>query len=450
MTPALEPELETHLLRAALLAVFTLGTEKDATQVQDLLRVLPDILDAMLGNLLAESPGTDRLHYILEHINYWIMSRVSRERTRAIRSSMALLRSTITLPEFSNSAKFPRMGHHVSQLALFVSDPSMDISQRAREGVYRLYQLLLHQRGLTIHEAEDLWVWDWHQDSRLLGYKTTARVGEVFGKFFSEGQRRFFLQTAVLAIHHPLLHVSQAGLLLTYSLLGKGQQLMGDKVSSCIRLRRLGQGPGLIPILRPFAGLAARSLVGNEGSVPASHTDISCSQPSSGNSEDRSPHPVKPSNMGLIEAQMEDPMHLLEEQIFPGGGKAGLRGSGCRGWMLSEPLPRLVQQHALVAGGDQPLRQREWQQADLTFKKEDTEVLEVPFLETGPKNTTNMEQASVTMAAELKNHPLEGLKPLQTPGEGTPECRRLHSSASSRQVLEVVSCYGNTATQPTE
>ncbi|XP_043372049.1 protein MROH8-like [Dermochelys coriacea] len=173
MTPALEPELETHLLRAALHAVFTLGTEKATTQVQDLHRVLPDLLDAMLGNLLAESPDTNRFHYILE-----------------------------------NSAQFPRMGHHVAQLALFVGDPAKDISRQARETVYWLYQLLLHQRGLTIHEAEDLWVWDWHQDSRLLGYKNTARVGEVFGKFFSEGQRRFFLGTALLAIHHPLLCVS--------------------------------------------------------------------------------------------------------------------------------------------------------------------------------------------------------------------------------------------------
>ncbi|XP_065423821.1 uncharacterized protein LOC135975710 isoform X2 [Chrysemys picta bellii] len=112
MTPAVEPELETHLLRAALHAVFTLGMEKDTTQVQDLPRVLPDLLDAMLGNLLAESPDTDRLQYILE-----------------------------------NSAEFPRMGHHMAQLALSVSDPAKDISRQAREGVYRLYQLLLHQRG---------------------------------------------------------------------------------------------------------------------------------------------------------------------------------------------------------------------------------------------------------------------------------------------------------------
>ncbi|XP_034637673.1 maestro heat-like repeat-containing protein family member 1 isoform X3 [Trachemys scripta elegans] len=147
MTPALEPELETHLLRAALHAVFTLGMEKDTTQVQDLPRVLPDLLDTMLGNLLAESPDTDRLQYILEHINYWIVSRVPRERARAVKSSTALLRFTITLPEFDNSAEFPRMGHHMAQLALSVSDPAKDISRQAREGVYQLYHLLLHQRG---------------------------------------------------------------------------------------------------------------------------------------------------------------------------------------------------------------------------------------------------------------------------------------------------------------
>ncbi|CAM2117278.1 unnamed protein product [Caretta caretta] len=53
-------------------------------------------------------------------------------------------------------------------------------------------------------------------------------ITPVFGNFFSEGQRRFFICTAVLAIHGSLLRVSLAGLLLAYSLLGEAQQLMGD------------------------------------------------------------------------------------------------------------------------------------------------------------------------------------------------------------------------------
>ncbi|XP_044863861.1 maestro heat-like repeat-containing protein family member 1 [Mauremys mutica] len=142
MKPALEPELEIHLMQAALHAVFTLGTEKDTTQVQALHKIMPELPDAMLGNLLTESPETDMLHYILEYVNFWIMSRVSQERARAIKSSTALLR--YTLPEFDNPAEFPRMGHHVAQLALFISDPAKDISRQPREGIYRLYQLLLH------------------------------------------------------------------------------------------------------------------------------------------------------------------------------------------------------------------------------------------------------------------------------------------------------------------
>ncbi|XP_043399874.1 uncharacterized protein LOC122465236 isoform X1 [Chelonia mydas] len=132
MTAALEPELETHLLRAAPHAGFILGTEKDITHLQDLHRVLPNLMDAMLGNLLVESPDTDRLHDILEPMNYWIMSRVSQERARAIRSSTALLRFTITLPELDKAAEFPRMSHHVAELALFISDPAKDMSRQAR------------------------------------------------------------------------------------------------------------------------------------------------------------------------------------------------------------------------------------------------------------------------------------------------------------------------------
>lgn len=67
----------------------------------------------------------------------------------------------------------------------------------------------------------------------------------------------------MLAIHDPLLRVSQAGLVLTYSILGEADQLMGAEVRSWIRLRRLGRGPGPFtcrpwkwtPILLPFAGL---------------------------------------------------------------------------------------------------------------------------------------------------------------------------------------------------
>ncbi|XP_044877967.1 maestro heat-like repeat-containing protein family member 7 [Mauremys mutica] len=175
--PAFEPDLETHLLRAALRSVFTLGTEKDTINSQALHKVMPELLDTMLGNPLAESPDADRLHSILEHVNLWVVSRVSQERARAVRSSTALLRYAVTLPEFDLSAEFPRLGHHVTQLALFVSDPDQDISRQAREGTYRLYQLLLQQRGLSIQEAEDLWCYDWHREAGSWAIKTQPGWG---------------------------------------------------------------------------------------------------------------------------------------------------------------------------------------------------------------------------------------------------------------------------------
>ncbi|XP_039350156.1 uncharacterized protein LOC120374478 [Mauremys reevesii] len=128
MKPALEPELESRLLQAALGSVFTLGTETDATDIQALHKVMPELLDAVLGNLL------------------------------------------------------------------------------------------------------------------------------VFGKFFSAGQRKCFLKTAVPAIYNPLLCISQAGLLLTYAILGEAEQLLGytledttAKVMGQLRsIRQLHQVPEVL------------------------------------------------------------------------------------------------------------------------------------------------------------------------------------------------------------
>ncbi|KAM9120731.1 cytosolic phospholipase A2 gamma-like [Pangshura tecta] len=68
MNPALEPDLESRLLQAALGSVFTLGTKMDAIDILALQKVMPELLDAVLGNMQAESPAADRLHSILEHV----------------------------------------------------------------------------------------------------------------------------------------------------------------------------------------------------------------------------------------------------------------------------------------------------------------------------------------------------------------------------------------------
>ncbi|XP_037744828.2 maestro heat-like repeat family member 5 [Chelonia mydas] len=229
LKPPLALELESRLLRALLYTIFTMGTGQDTTHFQALHNTYLESLDSMLGGLLAETPTTDKLQHLLEHLHFWLDSRNTQERARAIRSSAALLRFATSLSGFDTSSDFPKAGNFVLQLGLCISDPADDISRQARDGIYWLQRLLLQRRGLNIREESDLWCRDGLQDTERLAYRNMARVGEVFGEIFTEGQKRSFLQAALLAIHDPEIRVSQAGLVLTYSILGEAGQLIGNE-----------------------------------------------------------------------------------------------------------------------------------------------------------------------------------------------------------------------------
>lgn len=46
-----------------------------------------------------------------------------------------------------NSDEIPILGRQVALLGICITDSVEDVSRQAREGVYRLYELLLHQIG---------------------------------------------------------------------------------------------------------------------------------------------------------------------------------------------------------------------------------------------------------------------------------------------------------------
>ncbi|XP_044859094.1 uncharacterized protein LOC123362722 isoform X1 [Mauremys mutica] len=176
----------------------------------------------------------EKLQHLLEHVHPSLLSNNTQERARAVQTSAALLQFATSLPGFDTSSTFSKAGEFVVQLGLCVSHPASDISRQARGGIYCLHRLLLQKRGLNTREAPDLWCRDGLHDPERLGYRNLARVREVFGELFTEEQKISFLQAGLLAIHHHLLHVSQAGLVLTYSILGEAGQLLEDK----------GLGPG--------------------------------------------------------------------------------------------------------------------------------------------------------------------------------------------------------------
>ncbi|XP_044844681.1 uncharacterized protein LOC123350257 [Mauremys mutica] len=215
LKPPLALELESRLLRALLNRMYTLGTGQDTTHFWALYNNYSQSLDILLRGLLTETPTMEKLQHLLE-----------------------------------SSSDFSKAGEFVLQLGLWISHPASDISRQARGGIYWLYWLLLQKRGLNTREAPDLWCRDGLHDPERLGYRNLARVGEVFGEIFTEDQKNSFLQAGLVAIHHPLLHVSQAGLVLTYSILGEAGQLLDDEgeitaniLGQLFNIRVFGQVP---------------------------------------------------------------------------------------------------------------------------------------------------------------------------------------------------------------
>ncbi|XP_074926784.1 maestro heat-like repeat-containing protein family member 7 isoform X6 [Chelonoidis abingdonii] len=145
--PPLALKLESRLLRALLYTIFTMSTGQDTTHFQALHNTSLQSLDAMLGCLLTETPTSDKLQHLLEHDQFWLHSKNTQERARAIWSSAALLQFATSLPGFNTSSDFPKAGNSVLQPGLYISDPANDISQQARSGICWLQRLLLQRTG---------------------------------------------------------------------------------------------------------------------------------------------------------------------------------------------------------------------------------------------------------------------------------------------------------------
>ncbi|XP_074812700.1 uncharacterized protein LOC141989665 [Natator depressus] len=70
LKPPLALELESHLLRAVLHGVFTMGTGQGTTHFRALHKTYLQSLDTMLGGLLTETPTMDKLQHLLEHVHF--------------------------------------------------------------------------------------------------------------------------------------------------------------------------------------------------------------------------------------------------------------------------------------------------------------------------------------------------------------------------------------------
>ncbi|XP_034953050.2 uncharacterized protein LOC118075254, partial [Zootoca vivipara] len=228
MKPPFDPDQLSGILRLALHGIFNMETDLENPHSQALYQSSADTMETMLKSLLSEVPTTSHLLFMLEHINFWIHSHNPQERSRSVLCSTTVLRHALLLPEFNKSSELPALGHHVAQFGICITDTMEGVSNQARLTISCLYELLLHQMGLSVSEAEELWCHN-YEDQKMLAYMDSCRVGEVFGNIFTEDQKRTFLETSLLAIYNPELRIREAGILLLFSHLGKANEIMGDK-----------------------------------------------------------------------------------------------------------------------------------------------------------------------------------------------------------------------------
>ncbi|XP_026528052.1 uncharacterized protein LOC113415042 [Notechis scutatus] len=233
MKPPLASELETGILRLALHGIFSMETQTTDPHSVALYRSSFDTMDIMLKGLLSETPTTSHLLFILEHVNFWIRSQDPQERFRAINCSISLLRHVNQQSDFEKSGALPGLGHQVAQFAVCITDSVEEVSYQARDAISCLYQFLLNHMEIAVVAID-------HLSSTGLIFLYSTKVAQLaknqqlieschdmlFRNIFTEGQKRAFLQTSLLAMYDPLMRISQAGILLVYSLLGKTAELM--------------------------------------------------------------------------------------------------------------------------------------------------------------------------------------------------------------------------------
>ncbi|XP_059580483.1 uncharacterized protein LOC132249419 [Alligator mississippiensis] len=226
---SLEPGLESRLLRAAIEKSFlAIGHESHRNQVMQ--RLYVEYLQGLLCRFLFSAPSLGKLYSIWEHFTFWMETPDAQSRALGMKIVTGVLAFAVQLlPQFEASPELPEVGDMAACLGLSINDPVESTSCYARGSVYWLAQILLHQRGQDMRGAEELRCKRQAEQSQVQNYRDLARVGEGWSKILLEEQKRSFLQRVLAAVHGVQTHVSQAGLVFLYSILGEAGRLIGHK-----------------------------------------------------------------------------------------------------------------------------------------------------------------------------------------------------------------------------
>ncbi|KYO34969.1 hypothetical protein Y1Q_0000888 [Alligator mississippiensis] len=223
---SLEPGLELRLMRAAIKKSFlAIGHESHCNQVMQ--RLYVEYLQGLLCRFLFSAPSLGKLYSIWEHFTFWMETPDAQSRALGMKIVTGVLAFAVQLlPQFEGSPELPEVGDMAACLGLSINDPVESISQGERvlaganpptsEGPRHV-----RGRGAAVQAPGGA-----EPGPELQGPGESRRG---LSKILLEEQKRSFLQRVLAAVHGVQMHVSQAGLVFLYSILGEAGRLIGHK-----------------------------------------------------------------------------------------------------------------------------------------------------------------------------------------------------------------------------
>ncbi|XP_072836087.2 maestro heat-like repeat-containing protein family member 7 [Pogona vitticeps] len=227
LKPKTPRELETRFLGLALPVLASLQELSQDREEQTFYENTTQSMQVLLQSLLQEDPTIGHLFSLLDQLQFGLQSEKGTERAWATQNITALLRQAVLLRDLKLGEEVRQVGQFVANLGILLADAEMEVGWRAQESLHRLFQLLLRQRGINTREAPRLWCSEKQLEWGIASYKNIGRVGKVFRELFSAPQRASFLDTVLQAVHQRSPRLSIPGLLLLYSFVGIGEELLG-------------------------------------------------------------------------------------------------------------------------------------------------------------------------------------------------------------------------------
>ncbi|EDL29434.1 uncharacterized protein LOC69439 [Mus musculus] len=164
LRPRFKPLLKSQILKTCLQTVYMLPPAKDsrndlfsveqASDTTVLYKKTVRALDLLLQNFISENPSMDEVCFLLQHIEYWLMSDKIHERSRAVQSIYLLLQYVVDSLKLAKEAVPSLLGHQIGILILLWRDKDKITQQHSHFCVYLLMELVFQQKGKLVESAQ--------------------------------------------------------------------------------------------------------------------------------------------------------------------------------------------------------------------------------------------------------------------------------------------------------